>query len=90
MEPGESPETALIRELREELGIESGEPVEISRYEFTYPGKPPILLVFLRVSGWSGKIVNRIFQTIAWESPDRLNRYDFLEGDLPFLAAMKA
>jgi mutator protein MutT len=89
VEQGESPEDALVRELREELGIESAEPVEISRYEFTYPGKTPILLVFLKVSAWTGEIENRIFKTIVWESHDKLKDYDFLEGDLPFIAAHK-
>jgi 8-oxo-dGTP diphosphatase len=87
LEPGESPEAALVRELREELGIEAAKPVEISRYQFTYPGKSPILLVFLKVSAWTGELENRIFATILWESPERLNKYDFLEGDLPFIAS---
>src|SRR5882757_9825837 len=67
LEAGETPETALVRELREELGIESGEPAEIARYEFTYPGRKPILLVFLKVLTWTGAMENLIFETIAWE-----------------------
>ena len=87
VEPGESPEAALQRELREELGIDSGSPSEIARYEFAYPGKSPILLIFLRVVEWHGEIENRIFSAILWEHPGRLSRYDFLEGDIPFLDA---
>jgi len=87
MEPGETPPSALVRELREELGIESEPAAEITRYEFTYPGKKPILLIFLRVPQWSGAIENRIFETMTWETPDRLKDYDFLEGDAPFIAA---
>ena len=41
LEAGESPEAALIRELREELGIESEAGSEIMRYEFAYPGSNP-------------------------------------------------
>jgi len=87
LEPGESPETALVRELREELGIESEASPEIMRYEFTYPGNQPILLIFVKVTAWRGDIENRIFDTILWERPEALTAYDFLEGDAPFLTA---
>jgi 8-oxo-dGTP diphosphatase len=87
LEAGESPEAALVRELREELGIESEAGVEILRYEFAYPGKQPILLIFLKVTAWRLHIENRIFETIRWESPESLSTYDFLEGDVPLLAA---
>lgn len=88
LETGESPGAALIRELREELGIESEAGVEIMRYEFAYPGKPSILLIFLNVTAWRGEIENRIFETILWENPEALSTCDFLEGDAPFLAAL--
>jgi 8-oxo-dGTP diphosphatase len=86
IEPNETPEAALIRELREELGIEATTPTEIARYEFTYPGKKPILLIFLAVQAWSGEMENRIFNRIGWEVRAKLPDYDFLEGDGPFLA----
>jgi 8-oxo-dGTP diphosphatase len=85
LEPGESPEIALVRELNEELGIEAESGAEIMRYEFVYPGKSPILLIFLSVETWRGEIENRIFETILWESKAALPTYDFLEGDIPFL-----
>ena len=50
VEPGETPEQALARELEEELAIGGAGGPEIARYEYTYPGKEPILLIFfLRV-----------------------------------------
>ena len=85
VEPGESPVAALQRELREELGIDSDAAAEIARYEFAYPGKRPILLIFLRVTEWRGEVENRIFERIVWERPERLRDYDFLEGDIAFL-----
>jgi mutator protein MutT len=87
LEPGESPQEALIRELREELGIESEAGAEVMRYEFAYPDKQPILLIFIQVPAWHGNFENRIFETILWERPEALSIYDFLEGDAPFLAA---
>jgi 8-oxo-dGTP diphosphatase len=85
VEAGESPEHALRRELEEELGIECARPSEMTRYTFTYPGKNPILLIFLLVTEWRGEVENRIFEAMKWETPERLRDYDFLEGDLPFL-----
>jgi 8-oxo-dGTP diphosphatase len=89
VESGESPEQALVRELREELGIESTVGRELMRYEFAYPGKNPILLIFLEVSDWTGKIENRIFKTVLWEQPNVFKSYDFLEGDARFLTCLR-
>jgi 8-oxo-dGTP diphosphatase len=88
LEPGESPQAALTRELREELGIESAAGAQLMRYEFTYPEKNPILLIFLEVANWHGEIENRIFEEILWESPEALATYDFLDGDAKFLAVL--
>lgn len=88
LEPGESPEAALVRELREELGIEASIGRELMRYEFAYPGRTPIQLIFLGVADWRGEIENRIFEAVAWEQRDALSDYDFLEGDTQFLAEL--
>ena len=89
VEPGETPEAATIRELEEELGIRARVEREIMRYEFQYPGRPPILLIFYRIVDFEGEPENRDFEQIRWESPDRLARYDFLEGDAQFIASLK-
>ena len=81
----ETPEMALVRELEEELGIRAVLDQEITRYEYQYPGKRPILLIFYRVLEFEGDPVNRAFEQIAWERPQRLKELDFLEGDLEFL-----
>ena len=86
VEPGEAPEQALIRELEEELAIRAAEPSEITRYQFAYPGKRPIELIFFRVSSYEGEIVNRIFHDLRWERRERLAELDFLEGDRDFIA----
>ena len=83
LEPGESPEAALVREFREELGIEATAGAELMRYEFAYPGKQAILLIFLAVPVWRGEIANRTSKRSFWEPIEALSNYDFLEGDAP-------
>jgi 8-oxo-dGTP diphosphatase len=85
VEPGETPAQALARELEEELGICAAEGQEIARYEYCYPGKSAILLIFCRVTRFAGVPENRIFQDVRWEPAARLGAYDFLEGDREFL-----
>jgi len=85
VEPGETPAQALARELEEELGIKVAGAAEITRYEYTYPGKNPIELIFFRVTGFEGEPRNLIFHEMRWEPADRLPEFDFVEGDLPFL-----
>src|SRR5580704_11043852 len=85
VEPGESPEQALARELEEELGIRGAEGKEIDAYEYSYPGKNPIRLIFYRVTRFEGEPENRIFHEMRWEVAAQLAEYDFLEGDTEFV-----
>ena len=86
VEPGETPDAALIRELQEELGIHARIDRELMRYEYQYPGRSRILLVFYRVLDFDGEPRNLDFDQIRWEQPELLRNYDFLEGDTQFLA----
>jgi 8-oxo-dGTP diphosphatase len=90
VEPGETPEQALERELEEELGIHGAHGAEIARYEYTYPGKDPIDLLFFRVTEFQGEPVNLIFHEMRWEPPQKLAGFDFVEGDLAFIGALPA
>jgi len=85
VEPGESPTNALLRELEEELAIHAQIGDEIMRYEYQYPGRPPILLIFYRVRGFTGEMQNLNFERIEWVSAHQLRDYDFLEGDAAFI-----
>ena len=88
IEAGESPAIALARELEEELGITAARSEEITRYEFTYPGKDPTLLIFLRVTHFEGEPRNLIFHDMRWEPAGRLAAFDFLEGDRDFIGSL--
>jgi 8-oxo-dGTP diphosphatase len=85
VEPGETFARALKRELEEELGIRKVQARELTRYQFSYPGKQPILLIFFQVTRYAGEVRNRIFQDLRWETPERLCDFDFVEGDYIFL-----
>jgi len=85
VEEGESPPQALGRELQEELDVRAGIGDEVERYEFTYAGKSPILLIFYAVSDFAGEPRNCVFEEIRWVAPCELTHFDFLEGDVEFV-----
>jgi len=76
----------VIRELAEELGIAARIDRELMRYEYQYPGRPRIRLIFYRVADFDGDPRNLDFEQLRWEHPERLSGYDFLEGDQQFIA----
>jgi 8-oxo-dGTP diphosphatase len=86
VEPEETPEKALVRELKEELAIQVKVGPEIGRYEFQYQGSWPIMLMFYQVVEFSGEPKNLNFEQILWAPRERLRDYDFLEGDAEFIA----
>jgi mutator protein MutT len=89
VEPTETPEAAVVRELEEELAIRVRVGAEIARYEYQYPGSWPIMLMFYRVVEFSGEPKNLDFEQILWAPRERLGDYDFLEGDAEFLKSYK-
>lgn len=87
LEPGESPRQALVRELREELGIEAriGEPlIDVPQQ---YPDKRLRLDVFM-VSSWRGRVRGLDGQALAWVPPPKLVRYPMPPADRPVVAAL--
>ena len=87
VEPGESPEAAVVRELGEELAIQARVEREIMRYEYQYPGRPAIRLIFYLVTEFDGEPKNLDFEQIVWAPRERLREYDFLEGDAEFVGS---
>ena len=66
IEPGETPYHALVRELREELGIEVHTAYPWLTRMFTYP-HATVRLHFFRVTAWSGELHPHEGQSFAWQ-----------------------
>ena len=85
MEHGESPQQALVRELREELQIDARAGSELARYEHDYPSGSRVHLLFFAVPSFSGDPVPRVFEQICWTDVAELPNLDFLDGDHDFI-----
>ena len=68
IEPGESPYHALVRELREELGITVTTAYPWVMRVFTYP-HATVRLHFFRVTAWNGELHPHEGQEFAWQHP---------------------
>jgi 8-oxo-dGTP diphosphatase len=81
IEPGESSEQALARELDEELGIRATIGAPVTQIRHTYRNGGVVALEFFLVESYDGEIENRIFNEIRWERTENLPKYDFLAAD---------
>jgi 8-oxo-dGTP diphosphatase len=84
IEPGESPEEALVREVEEELGLlldtAAIEPFAFASH--AYEGFHLLMPVFLCRS-WAGTVKAREGQAIAWAAPEELSGYPAPAADIP-------
>ncbi len=88
VEPGEDPRAALARELREELDVDAVIGEEMDSYEVLYENGFRVRLHFYRVVEFQREPRNLDFEQTVWERPERLPDYDFLEGDVRFVAKL--
>ena len=87
VDPGETPEAALARELAEELDIE----VEVGAPLIAVPHQAPSRLLRLdvrQIKAWRGKPKGCEGQALAWVQPEKLHRYDMPAPDRPVVAAL--
>jgi 8-oxo-dGTP diphosphatase len=87
VEPGETPRVALVRELREELGIEVTRAHPWIVREFTYTHAAVRLHLF-RVLGWQGKIHDHIHAQLAWQQAQQPSVEPMLPANAPVLRAL--
>ena len=82
IEPGETAQQALARELDEELGIAAEIGPRVTQLRHRYRNGGAIDLQFFAVHSFSGEIANRIFNEIRWSPLHALPTFDFLAADL--------
>ena len=87
-EHGETPQDALRRELREELGIEAGSLERLIAVPWNYREKSIFLDVY-RVLDYTGQAHGRESQALCWVSIDELNQVDMPAADRPVIAALR-
>jgi len=89
LEDGESPEEALVRECREECGIdvEVGEIVDVTHHRF--PEKD-VLLLFYRCELRRGEVLHLQVADHAWVVPMELGRYPLPPADDRVVARIQA
>jgi len=87
LDEGEAPYDALVRELREELGVEVHAAERLMRYAYEYPDRVVWLDMWI-VGAYSGEPRSLDGQALKWVEPARLGEEDILEADQPIVAAL--
>ena len=90
IEPGESPQEALARELHEELGIQATIGPLVTRIRHNYRHGGAVDLQFFAVHQFTGEIVNHIFNELRWVRLEELPSYDFLAADRALIRDLAA
>ena len=88
VEPGETPEQALVRELREELGIEARVGASVISVPQQYPHKR-LRLDVRHIAAWTGAVKGLDGQALAWVPPHKLSSYAMPDADRPVVAALR-
>ena len=90
VEAGETPEAALIRELHEELGINTWKsclaPLTFASHAYE---KFHLLMPLFACRRWEGLPTPREGQTLAWVRPDRLRDYPMPPADIPLIPILR-
>ncbi|HUC69209.1 MAG TPA: (deoxy)nucleoside triphosphate pyrophosphohydrolase [Stellaceae bacterium] len=88
--PGEPPEAALVRELKEELGIDVAEaclaPLTFAshRYESFH-----LLMPLYVCRRWNGIVAAQEGQALAWVRPQKLDQFAMPPADKPLVAMLR-
>ena len=90
VEPGERPEAALIRELKEELGIDVNEAC-LAPFVFTSHAYDSfhLLMPLYLCRRWSGTVQAREHSALKWVRPNRLSDYPMPPADEPLVAWLR-
>ncbi len=90
VDPDETPEAALIRELREELGIETKAsclaPLTFASHSYD---DFHLLMPLFACRRWEGIATGREGQTLAWVRPEKLRDYPMPPADIPLIPILR-
>lgn len=88
--PDETPEAALIRELKEELGLDLAHaclaPLTFASHR--YP-EFHLLMPLFAARNWKGTPVPREGQELAWVRPLKMSDYPMPPADVPLVAMLR-
>ena len=90
VDDGETPEQALVRELHEELGIDTRRsclaPLTFASHSYeTFH----LLMPLYVCRSWSGKVHGKEGQELAWVQPMRLGDYPMPPADIPLIPVLQ-
>ena len=90
VEPGERPETTLIRELHEELGITISEPclAPLTFASHAYDSFHLLMPLYI-CRRWEGTVTAREGQKLAWVRTNKLRDYPMPPADIPLIAHLQ-
>ena len=90
VESGETPESALIRELDEELGIGTWKSclAPLTFASHSYPDFH-LLMPLFACRKWEGTPMSRENQTLKWVRPNALRDYPMPPADIPLIPILR-
>ena len=90
VEPGETPEACLIRELDEELGIQVNHAC-LAPFVFASHGYETfhLLMPLFLLRRWEGEVTRREHAALKWVQPEKLFDYPMPPADAPLCAWLR-
>jgi len=90
VEPGETPERALVRELQEELGINTWQsclaPLTFASHSYD---NFHLLMPLFACRKWEGIPTPQEGQTLEWARPNALKNYPMPPADIPLIPILR-